>query len=339
MATIDKTKAPANRGPRPPKLTLGDLHRQFWADIYGKEVQDATTYSYVWMADQMGHVCLGIIINFGLTLAARYVLPWLGYSASHDEVAGLVIGSVVVSVWEFSAFRNAVRGATGLFPLDRKLLRENAITAAAYMVLDVIVGYVFNKSEITGIVGFFAAVALGILGSPRWLRQKIIWQKSALPYLFRLADAQRTVGDKVAKDLQALIDENAPPDRPARQIVVGGPIGSGRTKIAAGIGTEFAFKRAMVRYVNFASLLESAARPPCVAPLPALDLAEEHGPRNIGYWPWSKAQVLMIDDIGPMIAARSPGGQADRKQFQEMLTKGLGAIAPLLGACHTVWVM
>jgi hypothetical protein len=340
MATIDKTKASANRGPRAPNLTLKDLHHQFWADIYGKEVQDATTYSYVWMADQMGHACLGIIINFALTLAARHVLPWLGYSASYDEITGLVVGSIAVSVWEFSAFRNAVRGATGLFPLDRKLLRENAITAAAYMVLGVVVGYVFHKSETTGIVGFILAVVVGILGAPPWLRQKITWQKAALPYLFRLADAQRTVGVEVAQNLQALIDVgNAPPDRPARQIVIGGPIGSGRTNIAAGIGTEFAFKRAMVRYVSFASLLEFAAQPSRFAQPPELDFADDRGPKNVHYWPWSQAQVLIIDDIGPVIAAITQGGRPDRQQFQEMLANGLGAVAPVLAACHTVWVM
>ncbi len=42
--------------PAPPRLSAGDLLAQFWLDIYGKEVQSAATYSYLWMADQMGHV-------------------------------------------------------------------------------------------------------------------------------------------------------------------------------------------------------------------------------------------------------------------------------------------
>jgi hypothetical protein len=36
-------------GPTPPKLTSKDLLQQFWA--YGKEVQSAATYSYMWLAD------------------------------------------------------------------------------------------------------------------------------------------------------------------------------------------------------------------------------------------------------------------------------------------------
>jgi hypothetical protein len=46
-------------GPTPPKLTSKDLLQQFWADAYGKEVQSAATYSYMWLADQFGHVCIG----------------------------------------------------------------------------------------------------------------------------------------------------------------------------------------------------------------------------------------------------------------------------------------
>jgi hypothetical protein len=37
-------------------------------------------------------------------------------------------------------------------------------------------------------------------------------------------------------------DVKAPPDKDLRQVLIGGPIGSGRTEMATGIGTEFAFK-------------------------------------------------------------------------------------------------
>jgi hypothetical protein len=48
-------------GPSAPNLTNEELWQQFKADAYGKEVQTAATYSYTWLADQFGHVCIGII--------------------------------------------------------------------------------------------------------------------------------------------------------------------------------------------------------------------------------------------------------------------------------------
>jgi hypothetical protein len=57
------TPTPDPVGPTPPNLTAMDLLRQFWADAYGKEVQTAATYSYTWLADQFGHLCIGILAN------------------------------------------------------------------------------------------------------------------------------------------------------------------------------------------------------------------------------------------------------------------------------------
>lgn len=320
-------------GPRAPEITMKDLLHQFWADIYGKEVQQATTYSYTWMADQMGHVCIGIVLNFGVTLVARYVLPLVGVAASWDEVAGLVIGVVAVSLWEWSAFHSSVKGVTGHFPLDRELLRNNAIIAAVYMIFGVGAGFAFHQDAFWGVVGFVALTLLAVVCAPPWLRQKIIWQKAALPYLFRLADLQRTVGWEAAQELQALIDQDAPPTARASQVLVGGPIGSGRTSIAASIGTEFAFKKAAVRYLGFDALLELAAHPP------SPKFADDTGPENINYWRWSEAQVVIIDDIGPMITADAKDLEENLERFRKLLHTRLHAVAPVFAACHTVWVI
>ena len=69
----------AAQKPSPPNITTCDLWKQFWADVFGKEVQDATTYSYTWLADQVGHVCLGLTANFVATLITKRCL---GFPAS-----------------------------------------------------------------------------------------------------------------------------------------------------------------------------------------------------------------------------------------------------------------
>jgi hypothetical protein len=200
------------------------------------------------------------------------------------------------------------------------------------MVLGVILAAVIGAVDIwMQLVAVAVALLLGlILTPPYWVRQKMIWQKGSLPYLFRLADLQRTLGMDKARALQKLIDAGAPPNGAApRQIVIGGPIGSGRTDIATGIGTEFAFKNAMVRYLTLGSLLEFAAQVP---------LGDDNGPDNLDYWPWFNVQVLIIDDIGPVIAASDASGDADIQRFEELLKYNLQPILELLGKRHTVWV-
>ena len=69
---------------------------------------------------------------------------------------------------------------------------------------------------------------------------------------------RRTLAAKMPKRLQSLIDAGAPPVTVPCQIIIGGPIGSGRTSMAAGIATEFAFKQNKVRYLGLDCLLEFA---------------------------------------------------------------------------------
>jgi hypothetical protein len=326
--------APTNPpGPTAPKITSKHLLEQFWTDAYGKEVQTAATYSYLWLADQFGHICLGIIFIFIATALTGVAIA--GWQLKYDTGLwpGLVIALVIPVIWEASAYRSAVKQATGRFPLDEKLLRWNAITAAAYMALGAFLGFAFHLAlQPAALVALVVAVVAIVL-APAWLRQKIIWQKASIPYLFRLADAAPTIGKEDAKVLWELIDAGAPPAMHPRQVIIGGPIGSGRTAMAAGIGTEFAFKKHKVRYLNLDCLLEFATN--------ATDrfFPDDPGPTTISYWPWSQSQVVIIDGVGPMIALNEEGREASLERFKTMLQNDLGTVAGVLRRCHTIWVL
>jgi hypothetical protein len=328
---------PPDDHPRPPLITLTQLWKQFKADVYGKEVQSAATYSYMWMADQMGHICVGILVNYVITyLFRKYLWPFLGLPADsiYIPVAGLVVAIAIVAAWELSTYRSSEQAGTGLFPLGRELLRDNALIATMYMVIGAVVGFGFHLPlELSGLVFLLFCTFVAVWLAPRWLRQKIIWQKAALPYLARLADVERSMGPDVAKALQKLIDDGAPPTTKPTQIIIGGPVGSGRTQFAAGIGTEFAFNKIKTRYISVQSLLEfAAAAQPSKYP-------DDYGPINVNYWPWSEAQVIIIDDIGPLIAPQHDHSEAIIEHFRNILSQELKPIAGVLAKCHTVWVI
>jgi hypothetical protein len=324
-------------GPKPANITLDDLWRQVRVDIAGKEVQVAETTSHAWLANQLGHITLGILLASGLAL----ILQWWPRVSGIENAVGSLIAAALVIGWEVRAYWIAVGEAGGPFLLDKKLLGRNAFVAAAYMVLGVLTAFVYREFALaaTGTVWWFgctrlvwayiffgALTAIGILLAKPWLRQKIIWQKAALPYLFRLSTAKRTMQDAdTPKRLQELIDDELPPtNKKPRQVVIAGPIGSGRTSMAIGIGSEFAFKGATVRYLSAGNLAEFAARRP--------EVGDDTGPTNIGYWPWSQAQVLVIDDIAPMLGDNIG-------QLQEILDGKFGRIREVLTKCHTVWVV
>ena len=214
-------------GPTPPKLTSRDLLQQFWADAYGKEVQSAATYSYMWLADQFGHICIGIILNFIATALCGWVMVRLGFADKWGYNTGIWFGLIIVvavaAIWEWCAYNSSVKQATGRFPLDSKLLGYNAFIAATYIALGGVLGFAFHLHFMPALLVGLLVAAVAIVLAPWWLRQKIIWQKASLPYLFRLADvAAQTVQATDAEVLQQLIDRGAPPSTKACQVVIGG---------------------------------------------------------------------------------------------------------------------
>jgi hypothetical protein len=338
MSVVVSTVAPRAGGPTRPTVTTKQIRTQFKIDIKGKEVHTAETSSHSWIANQFGHVCLGILLASVLGLLLRVPFLWR-LPFPWDYLGGALLATILVVWWEWKAYHEEVKSATEKSLLDRKLLRDNAVIAAAYLVLGVATAVLFRYFAFIdaewlgipimwwGVAFFLGLVLIGVRLAVPWLRQKITWQKAALPYLFRLADA----GYDCPGKLQRLINVDPPPDSAASQIVIGGPIGSGRTELCTGIGTEFAFKDVKVRYLTLATLLELAARS-------QKSFADDDGPQNIGYWPWSEAQIVIIDDIGPVLAASSPSGTDDVNQFRQVLEQ-LGNVRPVLARCHTVWAM
>src|SRR5262245_8022069 len=86
VSDVDHMVAPRysrENGPQPPKLTTKDIWAQFKIDIAGKEVQTAETYSHSWVANQFGHVCLGMILASALGVVLgnglSVVFPWLRF--------------------------------------------------------------------------------------------------------------------------------------------------------------------------------------------------------------------------------------------------------------------
>jgi len=329
----DAFEAPKGVQPTAPNVPTGFLLVQFWRDIFGKEVQSAATYSYLWMADQMGHVALGIILHFALTFVLQYIFGIVDTWASGIAFIGI---AGAVSFWEYRAYTvSAQKAANNTFPLDQTLLKDNAVIAAGYMVFGVLGGYAFHLPGWWGAAVFLVALVLCVVCAPKWLRQKIVWQKAALPYLSRLADLKAEVADGPARQILDLVNDD-PGSKPWRQIVIAGAIGAGRTPMVTGLGTDLAFRGYKARYLSFDDLVEVNEQFRQGHPFPPIG---SWGPANIFYWPWFEAQVLLVDNVSPSVGVGMPsrsGGAVP--QLGTELNQGLSLIREELCNRHTVWV-
>jgi IstB-like ATP binding protein len=303
------------------------LRRQFWADIHDKEVSSAATYSYLWIADQMGHVGLGFLVGGIIVRVA------IEFGLSQVWAAALAISAAIAifGLWERSTYREKARQAGSLSVGEQRLLKHNAIIATIYMVLGAIATTAFLPPTVAwGLLILGACVVTAVLLAPWWLRQKIVWQKAALPYLARLADQRSTLSLEILDKVRAICEDLPTEGRKKHQLVIWGPFGVGKTPLAAAIGTEYAFWGRKVRYVTFDKLVRLAAAD-----------ENEEGPSNIIYWDWRKADVLIIDEIDPGLER----DYLDPQKFGELLENEFKSQETgkdqrqILKNCHTIWVL
>ena len=104
--------------------------------------------------------------------------------------------------------------------------------------------------------------------------------------------------------MQRLIDPAVTPIY--RHLLVSSPFGAGKTGLAAGISTEFAFRMSIGRYTTLVKLLESNER--------SVDRSGQEFQDGRMLWPWRNAELLVIDDVdtvGDMLVGRvTPGVSA-----------------------------
>src|SRR5262249_24978674 len=181
-------RPPGRRRRTRPDITFKQIGTQVWNDLATKEVQTSPTYSYQWMADQAGHMAIGMAVVL-LTWPFGGIWPVIGFIV-------VVIGA---SLLELLDYRQACRkiGLPFNATRDREDLRENASIAVYYMALGglfALSALMLDKSPtslpmIVRVVVMFIVFAIAIVFPAFfWLRQKILFQQIGLPFLFRLPE-------------------------------------------------------------------------------------------------------------------------------------------------------
>jgi len=334
---------PAEDPPPLPKPKLPGLHEviaQVESDLFkSKDVQDTATFSYQWTADQFGHFALG----FEITFALSWVAALLGYAGGR---VGFWIGLAVVLIFvlkEANDFRIEWRkacDAKSVFKFNSLEIFSNTFTAVFYIALGGIVaafgllapGYGLISIPVTAVF----ALGLGYV----WLRKKITFQQAGLPYLYRLANFPSPIPKASAQFIVNLSKPSAPDTPPtiADHLIIAGPLDSGKSSLAVGIGTEFAFRMGIARYTTLSKLLQAALKDG------QWDKPEFDDGRIL--WPWQTSDLLIVDDVD-VISDHVPGTsmavETERQIVQSRVNTLKSQIPPVLQDAlkyrRTVWVV
>jgi len=205
--------------PTAPDIGLGDVLHQVKRDLLAKEVQTSPTYSYQWMADQAGHIGLGLLIVLCTWWARQFADPgqwswipivgaFLGSLCAQigqliDSIAvkvgissaalsdlpvwiGFAIAVVSISLLELYDYWQASKKLETLFDAtrDRTDLRQNVGAAIGYVSFGAVVAVLallsFPPLLMVPFVLLTAFFPWLLRRLPDWLRQKTLLRQIAL---------------------------------------------------------------------------------------------------------------------------------------------------------------
>lgn len=281
-------------------------------DLYGtKDVQDVITASYVWLADQLGHITLGLVPTLLLAWAWTGALDSLWPHAPRGiRIGGLIVlAATVFGYWvykELTDYSDTKTRAGKVFLFDSADLTWNVKTALFYFG----VGGALAASAFIG--PLYIGITLLIVLYPLlriaywWLRRKLAFQQAGLPFLYRLANFPTQLDDSEKKAITELSNlknrrvdfwkvmlglDSVKPNQPSyRHLLIAGELGAGKSSLVVGIGTEFAFALGIGRYLTATKLVQLL-----VNGVGESSRMEFKDGRVL--WPLHQCDLIVVDDV------------------------------------------
>jgi hypothetical protein len=195
-----------------------------------------------------------------------------------------------------------------------------------------------------GPLSLIVCALLTVLASRKWLFEKLLFQQAALPFLYRLANFPDMISGASSRDPYEVIKELADPGNKQQHLIISGIPGSGKSTLAVAIGTEFAFKLGLCRYLSMVHLLDSLNPPPQPPPPRKIDPVNEEFDSGRVLWRWNKVNLLIIDDVDDIARvahnAKKDPDEYNREVKETLRKKFVGSqfITDLKARPRTIWV-
>lgn len=306
------------------------------SDFFGSDVFVGYQGTYVWQANQLGHIAIGLIL--------ASVLSWAFGHWECDDSLFFALCAGVVAVYalkELIDLRMAKRQCQDLFKMNERELWYDMAADTWFVASGVGMAAAAHAVHWWGLAAFGVALLAFFALRAVFVPAKRSLDRAGFPYMFRLCNFPKTEGVEernVSRILAFITNRKTDGYEPSRAVLIQGYPGTGKSTLAVGIGTEAALhkrngKYGRVRYLTAFSLFEPSA---CEGMRQAWRL-KRRTRRLLGTGdPWSVecAEVLIIDDVD------SDNGIYGTKRPKEILDKlkEQDELCELLKSKRTVWV-
>ncbi len=209
--------------------------------LFSSDVYQSYTASYTWWANQTAHLGLGFVA----TAIAMELISWL---ATYFWVAFLVY-----PLKEIRDIRLALIASQSPFPIKKCEIIADSVTDVIFVSLGVALAVFLPWPDVYLAVWFLLLVVATLWGWWRFHPEKRAFDKSGLPYLFRLGTYSAANWDYAKKPVCNFLKGNGP-----QHLILSGKPGDGRTTLAVAIGSEVTVGQKYIRYISAANELIEA---------------------------------------------------------------------------------
>ncbi len=300
------------------KLTFSDILGQLKDDLIGKDSYRGVSLSYAWLANQLGHFTLGLL----LAVIFFHATPYQRF-----DLAAYFSG-LIWTIFEIYNFlgplllkKNSAKvklNQQSQYTFKPKWLNIffDTFTDVCFFWLGAFSFYnyfdeSFSMHWILVLLGIYLAIAFCY-----WYPVKIFLQQARFPWQTRLSQWQHLLHPQNIKQVEQFIKDN---NLPTHVIIYGGA-NKGKTTLAIGMATERAFLWKTCAYVPFAKFLSDVKSVPNQIPGPS-------------FWDWKSSDTLIIDDVNPS----DPAGYEFMNTAQ--IDSQIAEVKDILWQKNVIWII